>query len=271
MAKALEKMKQMQAGMEGKLGKDLAEQLKMGQAHAAIDTLQKMADQIQSGKLTPEQQQQMLNELAKALDPAGEYGEVAEKLKQAGQCLQKGDQAGARENLQAAAKEIQDLLERMGDAQALAEAMEALARAGQAVANGQCFGNGFPGFGRGGKPGRGVGTWYDDNEWLYNPGERGELWDNSDGVMPTMDSRGNTDRDVQRPDNMDPSMVKGKMAPGAPLPSVSLKGVSIKGSSKVEFSEAASAAQTEAQNALNQDRVPRAYRDQVKSYFDDLK
>ena len=35
--------------------------------------------------------------------------------------------------------------------------------------------------------------------------------------------------------------------------------------------EAVNAAQSEAQSALNQDQVPRAYQGAVKSYFDDLK
>jgi len=31
------------------------------------------------------------------------------------------------------------------------------------------------------------------------------------------------------------------------------------------------AAQSDASNSLNQDKVPRAYRDSVRDYFDDLK
>jgi hypothetical protein len=55
------------------------------------------------------------------------------------------------------------------------------------------------------------------------------------------------------------------------MPSFTLRGVSIKGSSKVQFQEAVTAAQSDARNALNQDKVPRAYRDSVRDYFDDLK
>jgi len=39
----------------------------------------------------------------------------------------------------------------------------------------------------------------------------------------------------------------------------------------VKFEEAATTAQEEAQNALNQDKVPRAYQNAVRDYFDDLK
>jgi hypothetical protein len=61
------------------------------------------------------------------------------------------------------------------------------------------------------------------------------------------------------------------MSPGESMPSIPLKGVSIRGQSTVQFEEAAAAAQAEAQSALNQDRVPRAYQGVVKDYFNDLK
>jgi hypothetical protein len=55
------------------------------------------------------------------------------------------------------------------------------------------------------------------------------------------------------------------------MPSITLKGVSIKGQSSVAYTEAATAAQSDARAALNQDQVPRAYQGTVKDYFDDLK
>jgi hypothetical protein len=55
------------------------------------------------------------------------------------------------------------------------------------------------------------------------------------------------------------------------MPSITLKGVSIKGQSKVDYEEAAAAAQSDAQSALSQEKVPRAYQGAVKDYFDDLK
>jgi hypothetical protein len=72
-------------------------------------------------------------------------------------------------------------------------------------------------------------------------------------------------------ENTAPTKVKGQFTPGAPMPSITLKGVSIRGQSTVQFQQAATAAQTEAQSALNQDQVPRAYQGAVRDYFDDLK
>ena len=73
------------------------------------------------------------------------------------------------------------------------------------------------------------------------------------------------------PPGLTPTKVKGQFTPGSQMPSITLKGVSIKGQSSVQYQEAAAAAQTEAQSALNQDQVPRAYQSTVRDYFDDLK
>jgi hypothetical protein len=55
------------------------------------------------------------------------------------------------------------------------------------------------------------------------------------------------------------------------MPSITLKGVSVKGTSNVKYEEASAAAQAEAENALSQDKIPRAYQGPVRDYFDDLK
>jgi flavin-binding protein dodecin len=55
------------------------------------------------------------------------------------------------------------------------------------------------------------------------------------------------------------------------MPSITLKGVSIKGTSQIQYEEAATAAQADAQSALSQEKVPRAYQGAVKDYFDDLR
>jgi hypothetical protein len=98
------------------------------------------------------------------------------------------------------------------------------------------------------------------------------LWDNSGVNRPDRDPRGLTDRgDPQLADNLSPTKLRGQLTPGGPMPSITLKGVSIKGTSTVAYQEAAAAAQGDAQSALNQDQVPRAYQGAVRDYFDDLK
>ena len=49
-----------------------------------------------------------------------------------------------------------------------------------------------------------------------------------------------------------------------------VKGQHLKGKSEVEFYDATSAAEIDATDALNRDRIPRAYRKGVRNYFDRL-
>ena len=98
-----------------------------------------------------------------------------------------------------------------------------------------------------------------------------DMWDNSGVVRPDMEGKGHTDRGDSRLSNaLLPTKVKGQMGPGGQMPSITLKGVSIKGASSVEYEEAVATAQSEAQSALSQERVPRAYQGAVRGYFDDL-
>jgi hypothetical protein len=274
----LEKMKemaksiqQMQQQME-KLGKDLAEQLKNGQPELAQQSLRKMITQLNSANLTPEQLQKLLAEVAKAVAPAGNYGKVADHLEKATQQMKGNDKSGASQSLAAASKELENLMQQMGDAQELASTLDALNQASMCLGTGKCWrpGAGPPKAGHGGRPGSGVGTWADeDSEWN---GQSTAGWDNSAVVRPDTEGRGQTERgDGELSDALKPTKVKGQFSQGGQMPSITLKGVSIKGQSKVDYAEAASAAQSDAQSALSQEKVPRAYQTAVKDYFDDLK
>jgi hypothetical protein len=87
-----------------------------------------------------------------------------------------------------------------------------------------------------------------------------------------MDGKGVSDRgDGQLADALSPTKIKGQITPGGPMPSITMKGVSIKGTSKVQVEQMTATAQSDAQAALNQDQVPRAYQNAVRNYFDDLK
>ena len=300
-AKQLQSLQQQQAA--AKMGQDLAEQLKYAQTDAARQTLQKMIDQLKNGRLSREQLDKILDEVSKAISPASEYGKVAEHLKSAVKQMQQAQKssnssaqqlqakAGAAQSLADAAKELEKLAQQMADAQQLAQTMEMLERAQQAIATGKgwgqcknggtcpyCHGAGcFMCRGHGWKQGggnnpSGVGTWADETGWTYYPQNVDQTpVDNSGVQRPDMDPRGISDRDASLSDALKPTKVKGQLSPGGPMPSITLKGVAIKGQSRIQFEQAATAAQTEAQSALNQDQVPRAYRGAVRDYFDDLK
>lgn len=269
MAKAL---KNLQAQLAD-LGKTLAEQLDKGQAMAAVASLNRMMRQLESANLTPEQLDKLRQEVDDAIQPGSEYGRVGEHLKQATQQLRQGAKGEASKSLANAAEELKKLMEQMGDCESLLAALDGLKTAQMCVGNGLGWGlakgKGRPRFGPGGRPGSGVGTWGDDSLWM-DPEDSG-LWDNTGIEQPDIDARGHTDRgEGEVSDALTPTRVKGQITPGTPMPSIQLRGVSIKGQSKVSYTEAVAAAQSDAQSALNQDEVPRAYQGAVKNYFDDL-
>ncbi len=286
----LEKMKQMAQAMQqleqqlAKLGKDLAEQLEKGQAQAAQSTLREMIKQLESSDLSTEEKQKIVEEVSKAIQPAGEYGKVAQYLKQATAQMKQGDNPGAAQSLADAAKELDRLMQQMADSQALQDALEALQKAQMAIAMGKnwdqlqgaCAACQGAGCGRcqggpGGKPGYGVGTWADEGGgWTYFE-KSDEAVDNSGVERPDLDPRGLSDRPDNLNPNLTPTKLRGQLSPGSSMPSITLKGVSIKGQSKVAFEEAAAAAQSDAQSALNQDLVPKPYQNSVRDYFDDIK
>lgn len=276
-AQELEKMAELSKALQNlemqiaDAGKDLAEQLEKGQVPAALNSLEKMMSQLDSSQLTNQELEKMIEELQEALDPAENYGECSQRLSDAKDQAKAGDKAGASQSLAMAKDELKKMLKEMTDAKNMMQALENLERAQMAVGNCQSFGVcQKPSVGPNDKPGAGEGTWGNDSYQLP-PGQMAQRWDNSGFNRPDIDSRGITDRDKTVPDNMVASRIKGQIDPKGQMPSITLRGVSIMGNSKVQFQEAVSAAQSEARNALNQDKVPRAYRDSVRDYFDDLK
>jgi len=278
-----QQLKDLQAKAD-RVGKDLAEQLKFGQADQAANRLEKMVQQLKSGQMSSEEMQKLLEEVSKAIKPASGYGDVAQKLKEAAQKMKDGQKGEAGQQLADAAKELRDLMQQFGDAESMMAALDAMKEASMCIGNGQkwslcsnCNGKGCGqcngrGFGKGGKGGNGVGTWADNdgaNEW---DGQMSEPNQDPGADPRDQDGRGLADRgDGKLRDDLDPSKIRGQFSPGGPMPSVTLKGVSIKGSSKLQYEEALTAAQNDAQSAISQDKVPRAYKDKVRDYFDDVK
>jgi len=272
MEKLAEKLGEMRRAME-QVGKDLKEQLERGQASTAISTLKEMQKKLQSGQMSEKEMQEMLNELSKAMDPADSYGECKSHLQKASNNMQGGNKQQAAQNLADAAKELQELMEKAGDLASLQEMMKALQASKMSVGNcqgwGQCYGPGGKS-GQGKKPGKGVGTWADDSLTGFFPNSG--LWDNTGIEAQNLDPKGLSDRgEGTVRDDLTTTKVKGQFNPGASMPSITLKNVSIKGTSRIEYEEAVAAAQSDAQSALSQEKVPRPYQGAVKDYFDDLK
>jgi hypothetical protein len=222
--------------------------------------------------MSKEQADAMMSEVRKAIKPAAPYGKVPDHLREAVKQMEAGQNGAAAQALSDAAKELGNMMEQMADAQDLKSTIEALKRAQLAVGSGNSWGNskGPPRAGKGGKPGRGVGTWADESDWTDQP-EQTDRWDNSGVQRPDTDPRGLTDRGQgQTPDGMEATSVKGQFSPGSQMPSITLRGVSIKGKSSVDLKAVVTAAQSEAQSAIANDQVPRGYQSAVKDYFNDL-
>src|SRR5437773_10889053 len=155
----------------------------------------------------------MLEEGDKAVKPGSQYGKVGDFLKGAVGKMQNGDKPGAAQSLADASDELKRLLDQLGDAQSLMASLEALQKAQMCVGNcmgwGQCQAK-IPRAGKGGRPGRGVGTWADDNGWLTY-GEMTDRCDNSGVQRPDMAARGERDRgDGELVEELVPTKVKGK-------------------------------------------------------------
>ena len=260
---------QLQQQLE-RMGKDLAEQLEKGQARAAQATLEKMVQQLQSSKLSLDQMRAIMNEVAKAVAPAGEYGKVGDLLKQGSLQMEQGQRQEASKSLAEAAKELEKLLGEMAELESLKEALASLEKGGMCLATGNRWGQGRPGYKPGGKGGRGFGDWAEEGNTEIP--EMSELWQNPEDNRGQLDARSNTERgDGKLADNLDPTKVRGTLSPGNSMPAITLKGVSIKGLSATAYQDAVMAAQSDAQSALSQEQIPRAYQGAVKEYFDDLK
>lgn len=246
LAKMAQALQQLQMHL-AQLGKDLAEQLDKGQAFAAQATLKQMMNQLQQANLSQEQLRSILQEVDKAVQPGSEYGQVGEFLKDAVRQMQQGNQPAAGQSLAKAADELQRLMDQLGDCQSLLATLANLERASACVGTGQGWGQCAAG-----------GFTLNPREGGSRPGTAAAPLD----ILP---------QDALLNEELKPTKVKGQITPGAPMPSITLKGVSIKGASRVQYEEAVTAAQTDAQSALSQEKVPRAYQGIVRDYFDELK
>jgi len=273
----MEKMKELAQALQNlqmqkeQMGKDLAEQLDRGQIPMAQSSLNQMMQKLQSGEMTPEEMKKLIEDLKKAEKPGQMYGKAGELMSQAAAQAGAGNKSGAAKSLAEAIKELEQMKEQMGDLQSMMAALENLQQAQQCVGNGSCSGMGWgmrnrPGFCKGGGEGDEMAAWFYHEYYKSGGGGKGGLKAGTaaHGVYG--------EADVQEPsDPLLTTKVTGQITPGGPMPSITLKGVSIKGQSTVAFEEVAATAQSEAESALTQDKVPRSYRGAVRDYFDDFK
>ncbi|MDI9385159.1 MAG: hypothetical protein QM518_12760, partial [Verrucomicrobiota bacterium] len=288
MSKKLAAIQKLQSEMD-KLGKDLPEMLQRGQMQPAADRLRELAKQVGAGKEpTAEQLAKMKDELQKALAESEPYGDVGDMLQKAMDQLSADQLQQAMEAMEDAAAELEKLAQQMEDMKAMGKMLEALRDAQLKIASrgqggdrgsncpfcggvgcGACMGSNARMGEKGGKPGGGAhqvreGIFSSDKDLWETPGM--DPSDRREGVSTTSDEVA----DVDIPAEAEPWRVRGQMGPGGPMPGVPLPGLSIRGASTVELNDAVEAARREAADALAREPIPKAYRDVVRQYFDQV-
>ena len=78
--------------------------------------------------------------MSKAIDPAGNYGKVADHLKKAAAQMKSGNKPGAGQSLARRGQGTGDLMEQVGDAQSLMASLESLNQASMCIGSGQGWG-----------------------------------------------------------------------------------------------------------------------------------
>ncbi len=261
-----------QEGAEaGQAGRDLGQQLERGQIDAAIASLERLEKMMQETRPGDSGRAEGAEELRNALPSAEGYGEVAQHLQRALERSNGRDPAEARKELADARKALEALRADLQDLQSLRSAMTALGKARQGLSGASAEGGGKGAGGRSRGRGRGgFGDWAEDDPWRM-PEEIAESWDNSGLSRANTAGRGISDRATTKPESLNPTRPRGQFQPGKAMPSIRVKGLNLRGESRVGYSEAVEAAQSEAQSALSEESIPKAYRNAVRDYFDDLK
>ncbi len=223
---------------------------------------EEMADRMKDRGVSKDQIKQMMDRAAQRQQACKQMQKMASKMGNASRQMQQGHQQAAQDEMNQAAEQLsemeqmeQSLNDLEGQMASLDEARDGLNQGDKNQGEGengkcsQCHGTGFrkdgspckhcEGTGRG-KPGPGRGS-----------GAR-ERDDNAD--VDFVDKKAHV------------KTAKGGSIVGQQF----VKGEQLKGKSEVEFLDAASAAEIDATDSLNRDRIPRAYRKGVRNYFDRL-
>lgn len=220
-----------------------------------------MAERMKEQGVTQEQLKQMMDKIAQRQQACKALKEMGKKMGDASKKLEQGDCEAAQSELGEAGEQLsemeqleQQLNELEGQLAQLDEARSGLNEGkgeGQGE-TGNCKGCGGNGFRKDGAP---------------CPHCNGT----GDGMGGAGRGSGKRDRAEGIEVGFKNSKAKVKTTKGGKIISQQfVKGQHLKGKSDVEFFDAASAAEIDATDALNRDRIPRAYRKGVKNYFDRL-
>ncbi len=69
----------------------------------------------------------------------------------------------------------------------------------------------------------------------------------------------------------DPTKIKGQVRPGRVVGSYFVGGTQLKGEARAEYQETVTVAAREAADAIQKEEIPRAYKDYVRDYFEEMR
>lgn len=257
-----------------------------------------LAERMKDKGMTEQQAKEMLEKLQQKQNAAGQCEKMGENMSKAGEKMSQGEMEAAAEALEKIGEQLSDmeqLEQTLNDIESqMSELQDARDGLGEQEGEGEgegeqegegkegqckeCNGSGHrkdgapcpdcEGTGQGGKGKKGKGKGKDSGRGGGKGGSKAGsgTYGEDEEVDPNDPDRLNAEKatSVTR-------RASGKIDPtGRSIGQQFLKGRQIKGRSEADIIEAASAAELDATDALNRDRVTRNYRNSVKSYFDRL-
>lgn len=228
---------------------------------------QEMAERMKDRGVTQEQIKQMMEKAAQRQQACKQMQQMASKMGNACKQMQQGNQQAAQDELSEAGEKLsemeqmeQSLNELEGQMASLDEARDGLNEGDQNQSEGQCQGDGEGQC----KQCNGSGFKKDGSPCRHCQGTGKNKSGGGRGAGPR-------DRDDSAQVDFENKKARVKTAKGGSIVGQQfVKGDQLKGKSEVEFIDAAHAAEIDATDSLNRDRIPRAYRKGVRNYFDRL-
>lgn len=221
-----------------------------------------LAERMKEQGVTEEQLKKMMEKIAQRQEACKACKKMGEKMGEAGKKLEQGDAESAQAELGEAGEqlsEMEQLEQQLNDLESqmaqLDDARSELNKGeneGQDEGDGQCSSCNGTGFRKDGAP---CPSCNGSGDGMGGRGRGAGKRDRAEGVEVDFKN----------------TKAKVKTTKGGKIVSQQfVKGQHLKGKSEVEFYDATSAAEIDATDALNRDRIPRAYRKGVRNYFDRL-
>ncbi|RIK64187.1 MAG: hypothetical protein DCC65_14855 [Planctomycetota bacterium] len=221
-----------------------------------------LAERMKDQGVSKEQLEKMIEKLAQRQEACKSLKEMGEKMANAGKQLEQSNTESAQEELSEAGEQLSEMEQLEQQLNEMEAQMSMLDEARDQLGDGE---------------GEGEGQNEGKCSHCQGKGFRkdGAPCPNCNGTGDGMggQGRGSGKRDRAETSDVDfkNQKVKGKNTKsGRVISQQYVKGEHLKGKSQVEFQDAATAAEIDATDALNRERIPRPYRKGVRNYFDRL-